>query len=245
MMKIGANMIVLPSVDSTNIYAMQEVHANMAKHGTIYYAMEQTAGKGQRGRSWLSTPGENIMISAVFSLTGRSPQNQFPFNTAIALGCYDFYKSLSDDEVTVKWPNDIYWRDRKAGGILIENLVQGQEWKWSIAGIGLNINQTVFDPSIAREPVSLKQITGKTFDPLILTRLLADDLETRWQQFLTDPALLLAEYNEVLFQKGKTISLRKGNRKFGGRIEGVDDRGQLIVFTNLEERFSHGEIEWT
>ena len=243
-MKTGSNIVVLPSVDSTNIYAMQEVHADMAKHGTIYFAMEQTAGKGQRGRKWHSTPGENIMISAIFSLQGCSTDKQFLFSIAVALGCYDFYKSLAGDEVSVKWPNDIYWRDRKAGGILIENLIQGQDWKWAIAGIGLNINQTVFDHSISRDPVSLKQITGKTFDPIILTRQLSDHLEQRWQQFLLAPGSLLDNYNQVLFKKGETIALKKGSRKFMGRIQGVDDRGQLIAITSMEERFSHGEVEW-
>jgi len=243
-MKLGADIVVLPTVDSTNIYAIQEVYAHMASHGMVYFAMEQTAGKGQRGKHWLSAVGENIMMSVVFSMDNRSLDSQFLFSSSIALGCYDFYKFYAGDEVSVKWPNDIYWRDRKAGGILIENLIQGSEWKWAIAGIGLNINQTRFDPAISRNPVSLQQIRGEEFDLLGMTRQLCEFLETRWLQYNQNQRSLLSDYNQVLFRKGEQIKLKKENRAFEARLDGVDEYGRLVIFTSMEERFVHGEIEW-
>ena len=80
-----------------------------------------------------------------------------------SLPAYDFFNFYAIDETSIKWPNDIYWRDRKAGGILIENILQGKKWKFAIVGIGININQTLFPASLPN-PVSLKQITGKTFN---------------------------------------------------------------------------------
>ena len=243
-MRTGQDIVVLPSVDSTNIYAMNEVHARMASHGKTYFALEQTAGKGQRGKQWSSRPGENILMSRVFDMGSRLPEKQFFFNMAIALGCYDFYKKYAGDEVSLKWPNDLYWRDRKAGGILVENLVQGKEWKWAVAGIGLNINQVIFDPSISRRPVSLRQITGREYELLDMVSELCACLDRRWDQFLSDPASLTGQYNEVLFNRGEMVKLRKGNRLFEALVRSVDDRGRLVVMTSVEERFMHGEVEF-
>ena len=242
-MKLGSDIVILPSVDSTNIYAMEQVHAHMATHGKVYFALEQTAGKGQRGKQWFSAVGKNIMASAVYAIDNRLLDTQFLFSSCIAMGCYDFYNLYAVDEVSIKWPNDIYWRDRKAGGILIENIIQAGLWKWSIAGIGLNINQTDFDPDIARKPVSLKQITGKELDLMDLTRSLCYCLEIRWQQFKQDPQSLLQDLNKVLYRKGSLIKLKKGNRLFDARLEGVDEMGRLVVFSSMEERFIHGAVE--
>jgi BirA family biotin operon repressor/biotin-[acetyl-CoA-carboxylase] ligase len=244
-MKPDQDIVILPTVDRTNIYAIREIHAHMATHGKTYFALEQTAGKAQRGKHWISGAGVNILMSRVFDMGSRSPEDQFSFSMAIALGCYDFYKTYAGDGVSVKWPNDIYWRDRKAGGILVENLVQGKEWKWAIAGIGLNINQTEFDPSISRTPVSLRQITGRAFELIEMVKDLCSCLDLRWQQLQTDPPSLLGSYNEALFSRGRSVKLKKGNRAFEALIMGVDEYGRLVVRTAIEERFRHGEIEFT
>lgn len=243
-MKPGADITILPSIDSTNIYAMQQVHAHMAKDGQVYFALEQTAGRGQRGKQWLSAPGTNIMMSMVLHVNGLPHDRQFPFNMAMALACYDYYNSVAGEDVSVKWPNDIYWRDRKAGGILIENLVQSGQWTWSIVGIGLNINQTRFDPSITRQPVSLKQITGKETDLMAALQDLVTKLRYRWEAFRQNPSATMAAYEAVLYKNGQRVKLKKGNRIFEAVVRGVNAYGQLKVETPLEEHFAHGEVEW-
>ena len=163
MLKIGHPIIELSSVESTNIYAMQMAHARLASPGTVYFAWEQTAGKGQRQKSWKSEPGQNLILSAVTTPEVAFRENQFRLSCSAALACRDFFSKYAGDETTIKWPNDLYWRDRKAGGILIENIIRGIHWEYAIIGIGININQTFFDPSLPN-PVSLKQITGKNFN---------------------------------------------------------------------------------
>jgi BirA family transcriptional regulator, biotin operon repressor / biotin---[acetyl-CoA-carboxylase] ligase len=244
MMEPAIDITVLPTVDSTNIYAMQEVHAHMARHGQVYFALEQTRGRGQRGREWHSLPGTNIMMSMVFDVKGLSIEHQFPFNMAIALGCFDFLSSRAGDEVSVKWPNDIYWRDRKAGGILIENLIQQGEWTWAIAGIGININQTSFDPSITRPAVSLTQITGKTFDLMELLQDLCKKILNRWEDFKRSPEAMVVDFENRMYKKDQWIRLKRANRILDARVLGVNRYGQLRVFTTLEETFGHGDIEW-
>ena len=244
---------------------MGQAAAGKAGHGTVYFALEQTAGKGQRGKTWLTTPGENIMMSAVIQPHPLKTSQQFLLSAAIALGCYDFFKNYAGEETRVKWPNDLYWRDRKAGGILIESRVGSQQsevgsqkpepdfqtsdlgpqtssWLFAIAGMGININQTRFAPEALR-PVSLKQITGKTYDINTLVRELCNCLENRYQAIF-NPAQLLADYHQALYKQGKPVKLKKGNSVFETTVQGVTHTGQLITRDTLERYFDVGEVEW-
>jgi BirA family biotin operon repressor/biotin-[acetyl-CoA-carboxylase] ligase len=242
-MPIGYPLVILPTVDSTNKYAMEQVHAHMAKHGAAYFAMEQTQGRGQRGKTWETSAGENIIVSVVTGPQCPFPPDPFIFNAAVALACYDFYKNLAGDETSIKWPNDIYWRDRKAGGILIENVVNGGMWNWAIIGIGINVNQVIFDPSIPN-PVSLRQIRGEVLDPFLLTRELLASIERYWHRWRADPGNILETYNSVMYKRNQKIKFRTGNRVFEGTVKEVNAEGELVVITAMEERFKFGELIW-
>ncbi len=186
---LGEPLIELPLIDSTNIYAMAQIKDGLAKSGSCFRADFQTHGKGQHGRVWESTKGQNLLCTYILelkqldSLKKWSPTHQIGFSAAIALGIRSFFDGYTYGDTKIKRPNDIYWRDRKAGGILIENLVRGTEWTWSVVGIGININQTVFSPD-APNPVSLKQITGRDWEILSLQESLTKSLNAtilEWQ----------------------------------------------------------------
>jgi BirA family biotin operon repressor/biotin-[acetyl-CoA-carboxylase] ligase len=242
---IGDSFIELESVDSTNNYAMALAIAGKAPHGTLVFAHDQWAGKGQRGRSWNSAPGANIILSAVLEPVAFPLQTAFGLSVAVALACRDLFSThAGSDETTIKWPNDIYWNDRKAAGILIENHLRGDLWAYAIAGIGININQVEFPPT-APNPVSLRQITGRSFDTIGLARDLGRYLNRRYSQWEAGrgPALLEA-YNAVLYRRGEEVRLRKDNTVFTTRVERVTPQGQLLTRDVLERRFSFGEVEW-
>jgi BirA family biotin operon repressor/biotin-[acetyl-CoA-carboxylase] ligase len=244
MNQTGHPFIELTSIESTNIYAMEQARARLAQPGTAFFAHEQTQGKGQRGRQWQSAPGENIALSVLVAPPGLEPSNPFPLSCATALACYDFYKNLAGDETSIKWPNDLYWRDRKAGGILIENIVRAGRWELAVVGIGINVNQTAFDPSLPN-PVSLRQITGKQFTPAVLARNLCDSLhgrmlqleESNWEE-------MQEEYQQVLFGKGSQFSFRSGDEVFSATVRGVTPTGELEVFDGRFRHFTFGTIEW-
>jgi len=166
---LGAPLIELSSVDSTNIYAMKQIQEQIAVSGSCYRTDFQTHGKGQHGRVWESSKGENLLCSYVLELKtlkmeqNWGPMDQIGLSAAVALGAQAFFAAFAGDETRIKKPNDIYWRDRKAGGILIENILRGESWTWTVIGIGFNMNQTKFS-SDAPNPVSLKQITGKQWE---------------------------------------------------------------------------------
>jgi len=138
--------IELDSVDSTNNYAMARVHAGMASDGLVCLARHQWAGKGQRGRTWQDEPGKNLTMSLVINPLPLNITQQFLFTAAVALGILDIVRRYSKDHWSVKWPNDIYWNDRKAAGILVDTVVQGGKWLFAVTGVGMNLNQENFPP---------------------------------------------------------------------------------------------------
>ena len=128
----------------------------------------QTAGRGQTGNGWESEANKNLLCSIL--LPPR--QNLFDLNVLVSVAV----QRLLGEAFTIKWPNDIYWQDKKVAGILIENAIIGNELKYSIAGIGLNVNQTEWQ-SDAPNPVSLKLVTGQTYDLDELMQRLLDEVD--------------------------------------------------------------------
>lgn len=151
-------IVVIPEVDSTNSWLARNA-ASIAET-TLVAAHEQTAGRGQRGNTWEAEPGANLTFSVLWRPTDFAPARQFAISEAFALAIADTLADLYGIEARVKWPNDIYVGDRKLCGILIEHAVIGRRIERTIAGAGININQTVFR-SPAPNPVSVAQITGR------------------------------------------------------------------------------------
>ena len=246
---IGLPFIELDEIDSTNNYAFDKLQANMAAHGTTIFAHNQTAGKGQRGKSWNSEPGANIIMSVLLDTSSLSTVQQFPLSIAMALGVHDFFSKYAGDECKIKWPNDLYWRDRKAGGILIENLITSHlteigSWQWAVVGIGININQTLFSKQLTN-PVSLKQITGKDFNVVTLARELCNSLEYRFQQLIKRKTKeQLQQYNHNLYKRDESVRLKKENAAFNCTIEGVNKNGELLVKGTRKENYTFGEVKW-
>ena len=213
-------------------------------YGTVFFALEQTQGKGQRSKTWESKPGENIVMSIYTDSRGLTVYEQVIFSFATSLAAYKLLKKYAGDETSIKWPNDIYWRDRKAGGILIENVIKGNSWDYSVIGIGININQTTFE-KMDRQPVSLKQITGKTFDPILLAKELCIELESILNKVGESPLdWLISQYNDALYKKGQSVTLKKDNIQFDALIKGVNKKGNLVVEQGFEREYVFGEVSW-
>ncbi len=223
---------------------MNEARLGQTSDGAAYFALDQYQGKGQRDKTWNSKPGENIILSVVKDCSGLHLNNQFQLSVAVTLACFDFFSAYAGDETRIKWPNDIYWRDRKAGGILIENMVKSDRWSKAIIGMGININQTAFD-TIEGKPVSLKQITGKSFDPISLAKELCQHLENRFLVLENKPFdQLLSAYNDQLYKKDELVPFKRNNILFQAKVNGVDKDGHLLIMHGLEERIRFGEITW-
>ncbi len=249
----GLPFIELDSIDSTNNYALQQIHAGLTQHGTAYFAKEQFAGKGQRGKSWTANKDSNIILSVVINPHPLSVLQQFELCACVAVSVFEFFKKYAGDDTRIKWPNDLYWQDRKAGGILIENVIGGKksevgsqksEWRWAVAGIGINVNQTVF-PGDLKNPVSLKQITGQYYNPLELAKELHQILVTNFALLISAGfEKLYSNYISYLYKKDQLVKFRKGNRTFEATLRSVNREGKLVLKHAIEEEFSFGEIDW-
>jgi BirA family biotin operon repressor/biotin-[acetyl-CoA-carboxylase] ligase len=238
------NMQILQRVDSTNNYAMALIQNGLTKHGNSVFALEQTRGKGRRGKEWKSNKGANIMLSIVSEMQWLSVSQQFQLSVAVALACHDVISKYILGNIFIKWPNDLFINDRKTGGILIENVIKGTLWQWSVIGIGMNINQQEFD-EFNLAATSLKIKSGKEFDVIKLANELVeivlkriDDLKERKFQEM------LEEYNQKLFARNKLVRLKKENAVFQTKITGVSAKGELITKDSLERRFSFDEVEF-
>ncbi len=170
------SVIELPAIPSTNTWAKE--HAAQLAHGDIVVTPCQTAGRGQRGNTWESEPGKNLTFSILLRPERIHPSEQFIISEVVSLATADAVaNALSASRFNlpamVKWPNDIYAGDRKIAGILIEHSVCGGSIGHTIAGIGLNVNQTQFH-SDAPNPVSMAQLAGKEFNPGELMHCIRD-----------------------------------------------------------------------
>jgi BirA family transcriptional regulator, biotin operon repressor / biotin---[acetyl-CoA-carboxylase] ligase len=253
---LGSPFIELQSVDSTNNYArtlLQEARLpdrqNPVQHGTAVFAHEQVSGKGQRGKIWTSEKGANIILSLVVKPLSLKLTQQFQLSVCAAVAVHGFLTKYAGEEVKIKWPNDLYWQDRKAGGILIESVIRSSDtrdsgWEWSIIGIGININQTAF-PIYLPNPVSLKQITGKSFDTVALAKEICDELNKKFSELITEGfEKIYTQYLIHLYKINSTVKLKKDNRVFEAVIKGVTPTGRLVVYHSIEEEFEFGDVEW-
>lgn len=241
---IGNPLVKLETVDSTNNYAKLQVQDGKAFHGVVYLAHHQTQGKGQRGKEWKAAPGENITLSILLKPLAQYLHHPFLCSMALAVGGYNFLKKYLPDELSIKWPNDIYWRNRKIGGILIENIYTGNQWNWAIGGIGININQAEFE-ELLYKAVSLRQIIGKQFDVIPLAKELCASIHNTWETWQQKGVdWLVNAYNEVLFCRNTTVYFKKENIQFEAEIIGADILGNLMLKHSIVEHFTYGEIEW-
>ena len=234
----------LTSIDSTNLYAMHQIHEGLAENGTAYYAIEQTNGKGQRGRTWYSQPNKSIHLSIVLDCTKVSTSQYFRLSAAVAVGARNYLANLTEKPVQIKWPNDLYIADRKAGGILIENVISNNVWRWAVVGIGININQNSFPENLQRA-ISARIITKQVYDCESEAKNLCFYIDQSFQHLLNGGwKSIFEEYNNHLFAKNTIRKIRKNNPVIPCLIKSVNEQGYLIAGELNQYSFEHGSVEW-
>lgn len=243
---IGRNIIWLDQVDSTNAFLRVRVQEQDMQEGTVVIAHDQTEGRGMDHNKWISQKGANLTFSIYLQPQIIPPSRQFQFSKIISVGIAEFLERQTSN-VAIKWPNDLYIGTHKIGGLLIENKITGNVFSQSIAGIGLNINQQHFPPSIASRVTSLKNLTGQVYS---LENCLWDLLSpiNKWYKHIKasgafaelDQAYLKRLYK---YQEWNTFHLKE--RMINGKITGVDTYGRLVIETDQQETFVLGFKEVT
>lgn len=240
---VGQSLVFMPECHSTNDEASRLIQGGNVMEGTTVVTHHQTAGRGQRGNTWISEKGKNLTFSIVLKPAVLPVKDQFYLNMAVALGVYDYLHEILKDRVKIKWPNDILINSKKVCGILIENQVSGQQIQHSIVGVGLNVNQEKFSLENA---TSLRVLSGKEFQ---LEEVMEDVLEKIESRYLLVREQLLdtisITFTEVMYWLGEQHVFSTQGLEFTGMIIGVDEIGRLKIQTSEGLRtFGVKEVEF-
>lgn len=228
----GKNIIHLKEVHSTNRYTAEMLSNSVPiADGSVIMADFQTAGKGQSAAIWESMPKENLLLSVYYRPHFLKIADQFMLSIAISLAICDFLKKHIEN-VTIKWPNDIYVGDQKIAGILIENSLQQDVIKNSIIGIGLNINQKTFSAQ-AKNACSLSQLSGLQYDLQQMLQSLCECIEERYESIKTEDYLSIRlAYLQQLYRFQQPANYMINGQVQLGAIEGIDEFGRLSLSIN-------------
>ena len=227
------NRIALQETDSTNNYLSALCEEGELPDFTTVTAEYQTAGKGQRGNSWESAPGANLLFSTVIYPRFLAARQQFVLSQLVSLSIKEDLDAYTD-QVSIKWPNDIYCGERKICGILIENDLQGSHIGRCIVGVGLNVNQEAFY-SDAPNPVSLRQLTGRTHDRNILLYDILHRMQQIYQKLVagaespSTTTSLAARYAASLFRRTGFHRYADAHGTFLARVVEVEADGRFLL----------------
>lgn len=225
----GKNAFWLEETTSTNLSVYEMLAVNRLPEGSAVLAKYQTKGRGQFGTQWESEHGKNLLVSYVFYPRFLEPKDLFMLNKTIALGVYDYVKKVVKKKVTLKWPNDIYVGNKKIAGILIENSITFSDINYSIAGVGLNVNQTKFS-AFAVKATSFKLITKKKMELEKCFYTLSGCLEKRYRLMNEKKYdAISSDYKKAMYRLGKFFLYRRKHEVFRARILDVMDDGKLVL----------------
>ena len=244
-MKTVPEIIHIRETNSTNNYLKELLQTQTVDEGTVVWADFQSAGKGQRGNGWESEAGKNILFSIVLFPGFIKAGEQFILSQIVSLAVANCLQEYTEG-ISIKWPNDIYWNEKKICGILLENTILEDNIGHSVAGIGININQENFT-SEAPNPVSLKQITNRDYNLEEILKTVVDNINVYYQQIkIGNTDFLIKQYKESLFRKDGYHLYNDGISDFLARIQDVDSSGLLILKTKEgeERHFAFKEVKY-
>ncbi|MFA9215461.1 MAG: biotin--[acetyl-CoA-carboxylase] ligase, partial [Candidatus Methylacidiphilales bacterium] len=227
----------LNQVNSTNNYLK-----NLdAENGLVVYTAYQTAGRGAAGNTWESEPNKNLLCSILLEFNFVKIEHQAYINMAISIALQSVIQNITSKKCDVKWPNDIYIENKKIAGILIENAIQGTVLKQTIIGIGLNVNQIIFENKNA---ISLKNILNHDLEIEHILHQITFNLNTVYQTLKNGNYHEIAEqYNQLLFRKNEVCQFVINNKIYKGTIINVNNYGLLqVIIDNKLQEFAHKEI---
>ena len=224
---IGKTCIKLDEISSTNDWLMSRISNQKFHEGTVVVTSVQTDGKGQRGSIWYSQPHKSLTFSVLLKPSFLLPTNAFDLSICVALALSDSLNKLRS-EFKIKWPNDIYFEDKKIAGVLIENQMNQSVYQNAVVGIGLNVNQLHFDD--LSDAISLKQIIGIEFPVEKVMEHICESLEARYLMLRSGHFKDLKKaYLSNLYGLNQLQSFMVDNKKLNGKIINVLRSGFLQI----------------
>jgi BirA family biotin operon repressor/biotin-[acetyl-CoA-carboxylase] ligase len=227
-MIIGSNLLFFENLPSTNTHTVSILKKNNLTEGTIIYTNYQSAGRGQMGNRWESEDSKNLLISILLFPSFLNPADQFFISMTISLGICDFITRFIRG-CSIKWPNDIYVNNDKIAGILLESSIKDNQIEYTVAGIGLNINQEKFSDYLPN-PVSLRILSRQSYDLKSCLDQLGADLDKRYKQLIAGQfAQIRDEYVSKLYRLSNWFAFKDINGIYTGRILTITEYGRLQI----------------
>ena len=223
-------VVRLGELDSTNNYMKSLIKDLQPEEGSVVVADFQTGGRGQMGNGWNAEKGKNLLFSLLIYPDNVLANEQFIISRIASLAVKNTLDQFTDD-IRIKWPNDIYWKDKKIAGMLIENDIRGRNIVNSVIGIGININQEVF-PDELPNPVSLKQITGSEQDRDYILDIFTREFFLLYREFQDgDIRAIEDEYMLDLYRINDYYWFEDNDGRFKAKIKEVQPSGHLVLET--------------
>ena len=232
-------------IDSTNAY-LQRLQSETDIRNWVVSADEQSAGKGMGNNGWESEVGKNLTFSLAVDMSFLPAEKQFVLSEAVPLGIIEVLDDiLPAEKLSIKWPNDIFYENRKLAGILINSTIKANMMDVSIIGIGLNVNQTQFQ-DWPTHPISMKMIMGEDYDLLPLLEQIVEHLIIKVELMKSNPTSFEQDYLKRLFRYrtwaeyeigGKTLRLFMTGIDAFGRLQLVDEQQELHQYEIKQIKF--------
>lgn len=219
--------IELAETGSTNAF-LRNYHPAVSRDMTLVTADYQNAGRGQADNTWESERGANLLFSLLVHPVEIEANRQFLLSQAVSLAICESLGQYTAD-ARIKWPNDIYWRDRKICGILIENFLMGKHIETCVIGVGVNVNQKEFR-SDAPNPVSLWQITGKETERIFLLADIVERFKSYYGQIRRgQTGEITGRYRQSLYRGEGFYPYEDNEGRFEARVQAVEPTGHLVL----------------
>jgi len=220
-------VVFFDEIDSTNRVARELVRQGV-KHGTVVIADRQTAGRGRRGRGWISPSGEGVFMTMVLRPQG-DPAKAAKLSLCCALAAAKAIRRVSGLEARIKWPNDIVVSGRKICGMLLEMDFMPDGTLGVSAGIGINVHQMQFDEEIAHTASSLDLLTGRRNNRMDVVRAFLEEMEEALALLERDEAAFIQAYCTASATIGRRVQVIAYETCYTGMAEGVTSDGSLLV----------------
>jgi len=238
------NIIKLNATPSTNDFLKEKHQKGVCQDGDLVWAKNQTSGRGQRDKMWISNPKDSLTFSVYKTYDHFPTTNNFLISMAVSLGIINALQSFNIPNLCIKWPNDIMADNKKIAGILIENIFKKKDLKASIIGIGININQTEFHG--LPNATSLAAVINKNLDKQhVFDRLKAQLEKSLFSLQSISKETLISDYSSLLWKKDKVTVFEDKGIPFTAILRGVSPSGSLLLEdeTGRIVEFNSGEIK--
>lgn len=239
-------IIEFEEIDSTNLYLKNRLLNDSVDEFTVVTANFQTKGRGQMGNTWNANRGDNLLFSILIYPHMVLANKQFVISQIIALAVSNVLSSIVDN-IKVKWPNDIYWNNKKIAGILIENNLRGTSVDSSVIGVGININQKMFAEDLIN-PVSLSIITGKKHEKEEILDKILIEFGCLYNELKTNNGInIKSKYLANLYRAQGYHWYKDAKGNFEAKIKDVQPTGHLVLSVqgDVEDRvYAFKEVQF-